>query len=120
MKIIFIILMLVMILFMGVQFNDPDGLLWMGIYLVPAIWCAAAVFRKTAFAIIAVKVLLIICIMAGLIGVFWFWPLTPRFWTQEIWYSVETAREGMGMMIVVGVLLLVYFTYARCVSEMGK
>ena len=36
---------LLMILFAGVQFNDPDGLLWAAIYLVPAIWAGILAFR---------------------------------------------------------------------------
>jgi len=36
---------LLMILFVGVQYNDPDGLLWAAIYLVPAIWAGILAFR---------------------------------------------------------------------------
>ena len=39
---------LLMILFAGVQFNDPDGLLWAAIYLVPS-WRFARISFKTPF-----------------------------------------------------------------------
>ena len=40
-----ILLGLVMVAFAAVQYNDPDALLWIVIYLVPAAWAFAAAFR---------------------------------------------------------------------------
>jgi hypothetical protein len=34
-----------MLLFVAVQYNDPDGPLWMVIYGVPAIWAGLAWMR---------------------------------------------------------------------------
>jgi len=101
------ILLVMMLIFGGVQYNDPDGLLWMGIYSVPAFWCAMALFKKGVFKhgliLTALGFSLALCVA----GVIYFWPLTPQFWTKAVWYNVETAREGMGLMIVFIVLLFV-------------
>lgn len=107
MKFVFIILMLLMILFMAVQINDPDGLMWVVVYAIPAFWCGLASFLPARFFEIWVRLALMVCIIIALAGVVWFWPLTPRFWTKDVWYNVETAREGLGLMIVVVVLMQV-------------
>lgn len=104
------LLLVLMILFGAVQYNDPDGWLWMGIYAVPAIWCSVGLFRIAAFRNQAVVALFWISVVLSIIGVVYFWPLTPQFWTKEVWYDVETAREGMGLMIVFIVLLVVAFS----------
>jgi len=43
----------------------------------------------------------------------WFWPQTPGFWHQEVWWVTEEAREGMGMMIAFIALLTVWFGTRR-------
>ena len=112
MRIVFFILMCLMWLFVAVQYNDPDGSIWMGIYSIPALWCALAVFYPQLFERTLCRMALLLSIVAALAGVVRFWPLTPRFWAREVWYNVETAREGMGLMIVAGVLAGVFF-YAK-------
>ena len=126
MRYVYITLMCLMLLFAGVQYNDPDGLMWVVIYLVPAIWCAIAAFWQRVFEYRLTTLVLGCNIAASVVGVFWFWPLTPRFWTKDVWYNVETAREGMGLMIVAGVLCLAFFlrnktrgTSATIVGEQG-
>lgn len=109
MRYVFIVLMCLMLLFAGVQYNDPDGLLWVVIYLLPALWCALIVFWQRAFERWQIRLCLMGSIAASAVGVLWFWPLTPQFWTREVWYNVETAREGMGLMIVASVLCLVLY-----------
>ena len=108
MRYLFMVLMCLMFLFAGVQFNDPDGVQWMAIYSVPGLWCAVAAFSAKVLESVLAKVALLVSIAASLAGVIWFWPLNPRFWTKDVWYNVETAREGMGLMIVFVVLLLVF------------
>ena len=108
MRYLFMVLMCLMFVFAVVQYNDPDGVQWMAIYSVPAFWCAVAVFSSNLLGSLWAKVALLASITASLAGVVWFWPLSPRFWTKDVWYNVETAREGMGMMIVFVVLLLVF------------
>ncbi len=104
------LLLVLLILFGAVQYNDPDGLLWMGVYAVPAIWCGMGLFWLNAFRHKTVIALFWASVMMSVVGVVCFWPMTPQFWTKEVWYNVETAREGMGLMIVFIVLLLVCFS----------
>jgi len=101
------ILLVMMLLFGGVQYNDPDGLLWMVIYSVPAFWCAMALIRKSVFTHGGILAALGFSLALCVAGIVYFWPLTPQFWTKAVWYNVETAREGMGLMIVFIVLLIV-------------
>lgn len=107
MRIVLGILLVLMLLFGVVQYNDPDGLLWMMIYSVPAFWCGMAIFRKALFKYGGIMAALGFSLALCVLGVIVFWPLTPQFWTKEVWYNVETAREGMGLMIVFVVLLIV-------------
>jgi len=96
--------MLLMILFIAVQYNDPDGSLWILIYAVPAIWAAIAAFKSTWLVNKLVHALLLVCIA------------TPGWWRQEVWWETETAREGMGMMIVAVVLAVVWLSRPRSQS----
>jgi len=105
-----------MVLFIGVQYNDPDGTIWMAIYAVPAVWSGIAAFRHSWLAISAVSIFLLLCIVAAISGMLYYWPTTPGWWKQEIWWEVETAREGMGMMIVAIVLSIVWLTRKRSTS----
>ena len=50
---------------------------------------------------------------AALYGVYHYWPTTPGWWRQEVWWETETAREGMGMMIVLVVVLVSGLTAQR-------
>ena len=106
------ILSLLMILFIGVQYNDPDGAIWMLFYGIPALWAALAALAPRLLLKVQALWLLLASIGAALIGVFYYWPRTPQWWAKEVWYETETAREGMGMMIVLIVLLLVWLTRA--------
>jgi len=107
------VLCLLMLLFIGVQYNDPDGAAWMFIYAVPAAWAGLAALRPSWLAGRLPKALLLACLAAAVLGIFHYWPDTPRWWASEVWYEVETAREGMGMMIVAIVLLVVWSSVRR-------
>ena len=48
--------------------------------------------------------------MAAIVATVWYWPAEEGFWRQEVWWESETAREGMGIMIVTGALLVVALT----------
>lgn len=111
------ILCLLMLSFIAVQYNDPDGLFWMVAYLIPAVWAAIAAFRARWLNRPPVRTLLLACIVAALLGVVHFWPDSPRWWTREIWHAVESAREGMGLMIVVIVLAVVWQTARRVTNR---
>lgn len=113
MRLLNIVLFVLMILFIAVQFNDPDGLMWMVIYAIPAAWTAIAVFKPSLLANRVAHVLLLLSIFAAAAGMIYYWPTTPGWWRQEIWWEVETAREGMGLMIVAIVLFVVWFSRPR-------
>ena len=104
---------LLMILFAGVQFNDPDGLLWAAIYLVPAIWAGILAFRPHLIQNTLPFGLLGLSAAAELIGVLYYWPTTPGFWRQDVWWKTETVREGMGIMIAAVVVLIALATAVR-------
>lgn len=95
-----------MVLFMVVQYNDPDGLTWILIYAVPAIWSGLAFFRPALFDAVLARRTWGVTLLAALAGMVYYWPKTPQWWASEVWWETETAREGMGMMIVVVALVL--------------
>lgn len=117
MRILLGLLLLLMLLFGAVQYNDPDGVLWMIIYTVPAVWCGLVLYKPTLFTRIPINIVYWASVALTVIGVVYYWPITPRFWTKEVWYNVETAREGMGLMIVLGVLL---YTRICARRQLGK
>jgi hypothetical protein len=95
------ILAVLLLLFVAVQWNDPDGLLWMFIYGAGVIWCVIAAFRLHLFASSRVFALFALTFAAALAGLAYYWPKTPQWWMQDVWWETETAREGMGMMILI-------------------
>ncbi len=113
MRSVYVLLLLLMLAFMAVQVNDPDGLGWMLIYAVPAAWLATAVFRRSLLGTRFAHWCLLTCIFLSVSGVIYFWPRAEGWWRQEVWWEVETAREGMGMMIVTVVLFTVWFGRPR-------
>jgi hypothetical protein len=106
-----------MLLAMVVQYNDPDGPLWMAYYGVPAIWCALATFRPGVFPTPSGRVLLGVSVVAALALTAWYWPPVAGFWHESVWRMgmtepeaariAEQSREGMGLMIATAVLLVV-------------
>lgn len=101
---------LVLLLFAGAQYNDPDGLFWGGVYLVPAIFAGLAAFRVRLLCSGPPLVLLLAAAAGWLAAVVWFWPQAPDFWRQEVWWESEAAREGMGVMVAAVVLIVAVAT----------
>lgn len=108
MRVLCFVLASLMILFAAVQFNDPDGLKWMIIYGIPALLALMCCFRPDMYHSAVLRGLLLVCILAAVVGMIYYWPKSDKWWTQEIWWEVETAREGMGLMITVVVLGLIF------------
>ncbi len=106
-------LCVIMILFVGVQYNDPDAAYWGVIYGLPALWAGAAALRPAVLQRRLPTTGLVLTTVAAVAGTVYHWPRMPGFWRQEVWWEEETAREGMGMMIVVVVLLVVLLTAWR-------
>ena len=107
MKYVFALLALLMGLFAAVQYNDPDGPLWMLFYGVPAIWAGIACLRPRQLTGTVALVLLAACVLAGLVLVVVLWPPAEEWWRTEVWWESEASREGMGLMLAAGVLLAV-------------
>lgn len=110
MRYVNMLLGLVMVGFAAVQYNDPDALLWIVIYLVPAGWAFAAAFRLAQVRSLAGERLLWLTVAVGMGMTVYYWPTMPGFWRQEVWWMEETAREGMGVMIGLGVLFVALAT----------
>jgi len=110
MRYINFLLCIVMIVFAAVQYNDPDGLFWATAYLVPALFAGLAALRLPVLRGGPPLVLLIAATALGLAGVVWFWPQTPGFWHESVWWNTETAREGMGVMVAATVLIIALLT----------
>ena len=109
MRYVHIVLGLLMVAFAAVQYNDPDALLWIVIYLVPAAWAFAAAFRPAQVRSLAGERLWLSVAIGAATTVF-YWPTMPGFWRKDVWWVEETAREGMGVMIALAVLLVVLAT----------
>ncbi|MEM7267896.1 MAG: transmembrane 220 family protein [Pseudomonadota bacterium] len=107
------VLAALLLLFAVVQWNDPDGLFWIFVYGIGAIWCGIAALRPALYASPFVFGLYALTCIAALAGLFYFWPTTPEWWMQDVWWETETAREGMGMMILVIALIVAGFIVRR-------
>lgn len=107
MRYVLMLLGLLMVAFAAVQYNDPDALLWIVIYLAPAAWAFAAAFRPARVRSLAGERLLWATTAIGVGLMVLYWPTVPAFWRKDVWWVEETAREGMGVMIGVAVLLVV-------------
>ena len=108
MRVLSFVLAVLMMLFAALQINDPDGPRWMIIYGVPGLLGLLCCFRPAVYRSLVLRGLLLLSIVAAMIGMIYYWPKSEKWWTQEIWWEVETAREGMGLMITVVVLVLIY------------
>jgi hypothetical protein len=117
MRYVFLVLAVLMLLAVAVQYNDPDGPLWMMYYGVPAIWCALAAFRPNELAAGPARLLLAASVVAAVVLMVLYWPTAPGFWHETVWRMgktdaqaaqiAEQAREGMGLMIATAALLAV-------------
>lgn len=113
-----ILLGLTMVGFTAVQYNDPDALLWVVYYMVPAIWALLVAFRLDVARSTLGSRLLLASVAVWLGLVIYYWPQVPNFWRQDVFMAEETAREGMGLMVGWGVLLVALFT-ARAKKALG-
>lgn len=107
MRYVHIVLGLLMVAFAAVQYNDPDALLWIVIYLVPAAWAFAAAFRLARVRSLAGERLLWASLVVGAATTVYYWPTMSGFWRKDVWWVEETAREGMGVVTALAVLLVV-------------
>jgi hypothetical protein len=108
MKYLFAVLALLMLLFVAVQVNDPDGPLWMVFYGVPAVWAGLAWMRPHVLVRPAPLTLLGATVVVGLVLVVVLWPPAEQWWLTEVWWESEASREGMGLMLAAAVLVAVF------------
>lgn len=99
MTIFYAILMVIMLVFAGLQLNDTDGLRWTAIYLVPAIALAFAAFAPHRFVSRAGRILLFLAVIIMTSAVFVYWPSSANFWNAPMWWDAEPVREGLGTAI---------------------
>ena len=110
MRYVLMLLGLLMVAFAAAQYNDPDALLWIVLYLVPAAWAFAAAFRPAQVRSLPGERLLWTTVTAGVGTMVYYWPTVPGFWRKDVWWVEETVREGMGVMVGVAVLVFVLTT----------
>lgn len=110
MRYVHILLGLMMVAFAVVQYNDPDALLWIVLYLVPAAWAFAAAFLPAQVRSVTGERLLWTTVAIGAGTLVLYWPAVPGFWRKDVWWMEETAREGMGVMVGFAVLVIVLAT----------
>lgn len=97
-------LALVLLLFVAVQWNDPDGPLWMAIYGAGVVWTGLAAARPDVLSGATARKLLGLTLLAAIGAVAFYWPHTAHWWRMSVWWETETAREGMGVMILLAAL----------------
>ena len=109
MRIVTGILCALMLLFAAVQYNDPDGLFWAAVYGTGAVWSGLVCLKQEWLQHRIARVLLVANLAAAGAGMVYFWPKSKSWWSVDVWWTVESAREGMGMMILVIVLVIVLY-----------
>jgi hypothetical protein len=96
-------------LFAIVQYNDPDAMVWIPIYGIPAVWAGLVAWRPAGLSRSSAALgALGVCLALALAGTIYLWPTEP-----STWWDAEEVREGMGLMIVTTALLVVALTLWR-------
>ena len=96
-------MLLIFLLCMVVQYNDPDSLIWMTMYGLAAITCVLSIWDKIHFSI---------SIFIGFIGIVWALTLLPDvissysttdnlFTWKMNGFGVEKVREIGGLFIII-------------------
>lgn len=85
MKYLFLILVFVFVLFAGWQYNDPDPLLWITVYLIAA-WCSFRAFQGH----VNREALVLLALWAVA------WALTS-WWQMTAWEGFVSEGEGLTM-----------------------
>lgn len=106
--------------FAAFQYNDPDPLLWMTIYLIAAALSVAAGFGR-----VSKTVLVVACILYG-VGVIYWWP--EQFegvgdsmrdaTTGALLRNVEEGRESLGLAMC-SIAMLSFLLFPKY-SDRGK
>lgn len=118
MKIFNIVFALVFLLFVYVQFNDPDPVLWILIYGSMVVVCTMAIFNKYYRPVYIILLVLFVGFSTIYIPSVMIWlqqddlsGLFDEVAKMEHLY-IEESREFLGLMICVGVLVF-YLIHSR-------
>ncbi len=117
-RIINLLLAVMFFAFAGLQFNDPDPLLWIAIYSAMAVLCALAAFDKYYFKVMLVLaagyLIYMVILYPGLVD--WLRSSDRSLLFDDIakmqYPFIEESREFLGLMIC-EVVLVVYILIAR-------
>ena len=118
MKVVHILFALMFLVFAGLQYNDPDPILWMPVYLAMVVVCILAslgkFYQRVNYLLIAGYVLFSLIYIPGVID--WLRSPDPMLLFSEVakmdYIYIEETREFMGLMICV-VVLLWYISLAK-------
>src|SRR5690606_9345150 len=94
----------------AVQYNDPDGLIWIIIYMIVALLSVAAIFKPLS------KLLLIVLITCYLGGSIYLFPEQYQGVSmpmQDRVPAIELARESLGLLISAASLGWLLFLSSR-------
>jgi predicted neutral ceramidase superfamily lipid hydrolase len=93
------------LLFVIVQYNDPDPLVWMLIYGFVSIICVLAFLKKLN------KNVLLVVMPLYLGGSVYLWPGTYEGISMSMGYKphIELARESLGLLICFLAMIYLYF-----------
>ena len=121
MKIFNLIFCVLFILFAGLQYNDPDPYVWIPLYLYSAVLCWWAFRQKfypklylTGIAIYAIYAAYLFFTKDGMLD--WMREHQSENIAQEMKATkpwIEAAREVLGLLIMIIVLLINYFYSKR-------
>ena len=102
----------ILLAFAALQLNDPDALYWAALYAIGGAWCLAAAWRPRRVAERPWPALLAITLALVLGALVWLWPVADGWWRMSVWWEDETAREGLGL-IILGLSLLAAWSTVR-------
>ena len=101
MRIVSLIMAVVFVGFASVQFNDPDGLVWIVAYGLSAVFSAYAALRTPPSSL---------AMMLAVSYTLWAVWLLPH--TRGLWWSGEIEREVSGL-VICAAWNLILFRHAR-------
>jgi Transmembrane family 220, helix len=123
MRILNFLLAVMFLIFAFVQINDPDPVLWILIYGVMAVMCVLAIFEfypaKVTWGLMAILILYSFVYAPGVIE--WLQKDNKALLFDDIakmqYPYIEQAREFLGLLICVGVLI---FHITRAKKKHGR
>ncbi len=119
MKIFNIVFVILFLGFAALQYNDPDPLVWITIYMAMVVVCLLAV-QKRSYKILTIILAIIYIGYAAILSpaLFTWWQSDDRgllfddLAKMQFPYIEET-REFLGLMICLGVLAIDHFVFAK-------